>query len=154
MFHLWTIFFISNIHPSPSHNLAFLWGIICSCLSIGNQLLINLRASYLIGRLNHFPLEVDLYLFGLFLTISHFTTSPFSNIHSKSSNPLENIRITFVWGGNNRNSITSWITWSKIMGPKQRGGLWMASLRASNLALLLKWWLRYKNEPLDHWLKF
>nr|KAJ0195196.1 hypothetical protein LSAT_V11C700353940 [Lactuca sativa] len=59
---------------------------------------------------------------------------------------LEGIRRKFLLGGNSTTSKICWVEWKKVLAPKSLGGLGVASLRASNLALLAKWWWRYKHD--------
>ncbi|KAJ9564338.1 hypothetical protein OSB04_000304 [Centaurea solstitialis] len=44
-------------------------------------------------------------------------------------------------------------TWEKTIAPKNLGGLGIGSLKAANIALLLKWWWRIMNEDSALWVK-
>lgn len=66
---------------------------------------------------------------------------------------LESMRRRFVWGGDMEKKKICWVSWSKVMAPKEKGGLGLGSLRALNLSLLVKWWWRYKVENDSLWRK-
>lgn len=61
-------------------------------------------------------------------------------------NYLEKLRRNFFWGGSLESNKMSWIAWKKVCSPTSCGGLGIGSLRASNLALLTKWWWRFYTE--------
>ncbi|PWA35245.1 reverse transcriptase zinc-binding domain-containing protein [Artemisia annua] len=44
----------------------------------------------------------------------------------------------------------AWIAWKKVCIPSNYGGLGVGSLQASNLAMLVKWWWRFKMEDNTH----
>ncbi|KAJ0941167.1 putative RNA-directed DNA polymerase [Helianthus annuus] len=68
-------------------------------------------------------------------------------------NKLEGIRRSFVWGQvGNRNKI-SWIRWVKLLRPKQQGGLGLGGLESFNLAMLAKWWWRFRDAPNQLWAR-
>nr|KAJ0220562.1 hypothetical protein LSAT_V11C200090910 [Lactuca sativa] len=69
----------------------------------------------------------------------------------KVINSLEQIRMTFVWGGSIETRKMAWIAWDKTLAAKDRGGLGIGSLKAQNIALLGKWWWRFKNFPDSNW---
>ena len=50
-------------------------------------------------------------------------------------------------------NFVGWSGKKKVLAPKSLGGLGVASLRASNLALLAKWWWRYKHDPSNLCMK-
>ncbi|XP_023732081.1 uncharacterized protein LOC111879881 [Lactuca sativa] len=64
---------------------------------------------------------------------------------------LEKIRMRFFWGGDETSKKMAWISWDKILADKDRGGLGLGSLKGQNLALLGKWWRRFKNYPDSMW---
>ncbi|KAJ9560212.1 hypothetical protein OSB04_005372 [Centaurea solstitialis] len=66
---------------------------------------------------------------------------------------LEGMRRRFLWGGTTNTNKICWMAWDKVMRDKQCGGLGIGSLRALNLALLLKWHWREKTEPNAMWNK-
>ncbi|KAJ0836665.1 putative reverse transcriptase zinc-binding domain-containing protein [Helianthus annuus] len=45
----------------------------------------------------------------------------------------------------------SWVPWFKVLAPKEHGGLGIGSLSSTNIALLVKWRIRFKNEPNQLW---
>lgn len=44
-----------------------------------------------------------------------------------------------------------WIAWDKISASKERGGLGIGNLKAQNIAMLGKWWWRFKANPNITW---
>ncbi|KAJ9555157.1 hypothetical protein OSB04_009771 [Centaurea solstitialis] len=66
---------------------------------------------------------------------------------------LEGMRRKFLWGGTTETKKICWTSWDKVVREKQSGGLGIGSLRALNLALLLKWRWREKTEPNATWNK-
>nr|KAJ0200540.1 hypothetical protein LSAT_V11C600316150 [Lactuca sativa] len=63
---------------------------------------------------------------------------------------LEKIRMRFFLGrgggeGDLESRKMSWIAWEKVLAAKERGGLGIGTLKAHNIALLGKWWWRFKN---------
>ncbi|KAJ0825826.1 putative reverse transcriptase zinc-binding domain-containing protein [Helianthus annuus] len=66
---------------------------------------------------------------------------------------LERIRRDFLWGANQEQSKINWVAWHNAMAPKDRGGLGIGSLREANLAMLAKWWWRFKSERNNLWWK-
>nr|KAJ0209961.1 hypothetical protein LSAT_V11C400220670 [Lactuca sativa] len=44
-----------------------------------------------------------------------------------------------------------WVSWEKIISPKDLGGLEVGSLRSFNISLIMKWWWRYRSEPNSIW---
>ncbi|KAI3669696.1 hypothetical protein L6452_41038 [Arctium lappa] len=63
---------------------------------------------------------------------------------------LESIRARFFWGGADRSKI-AWVAWNATMNSKNHGGLGIGSLRALNLALLGKWWWRFRSDSEGIW---
>ncbi|KAJ9537333.1 LOW QUALITY PROTEIN: hypothetical protein OSB04_030066 [Centaurea solstitialis] len=71
----------------------------------------------------------------------------------KTIKQLEGIRCKFLWGGSSDDRNICWMAWDKVIRDKKCGGLGIGSLRALNLALLMKWRWREKNEPNAIWTK-
>ncbi|KAF5818485.1 hypothetical protein HanXRQr2_Chr02g0065851 [Helianthus annuus] len=46
-----------------------------------------------------------------------------------------------------------WIAWGKMTRPKQHGGFHLGDLRSASLALMIKWWWKYKAKPEELWVK-
>ncbi|XP_071740252.1 uncharacterized protein [Rutidosis leptorrhynchoides] len=66
---------------------------------------------------------------------------------------LESVRRNFFWGGDGSNKKISWVGWNKTVLPYRDGGLNFGSLECKNLALLGKWWWRFKTETDCLWTK-
>ncbi|KAJ0567858.1 putative RNA-directed DNA polymerase [Helianthus annuus] len=64
---------------------------------------------------------------------------------------LEGIRRKFLWGGSSPNNKIRWVKWEKVVALKDFGGLGIGNLKDMNLALLAKWWWRYRMEPENLW---
>ncbi|GJR41057.1 RNA-directed DNA polymerase, eukaryota, reverse transcriptase zinc-binding domain protein [Tanacetum coccineum] len=64
---------------------------------------------------------------------------------------LEGIRRRFFWGGNSDVDKISWVAWDKVVSPRNKGGLGIGSLVASNNSLLTKWWWRFRNKGTSLW---
>ncbi|KAJ0778486.1 putative reverse transcriptase zinc-binding domain-containing protein [Helianthus annuus] len=64
---------------------------------------------------------------------------------------LERLRRVFFWGGTDVNSHMSWMAWERVIAPIEYGGLGFGSLRDSNLAMLSKWWWRFKTDKDGLW---
>lgn len=45
-----------------------------------------------------------------------------------------------MWGGGENKHKISWVSWEKVVAPKEKGGFGLGSLRAFNLAMIVKWW--------------
>lgn len=45
----------------------------------------------------------------------------------------------------------AWIAWDKVLSKSEFGGLNIGSLKAQNLALLVKWWWRFKSDKKELW---
>nr|GEX37722.1 hypothetical protein [Tanacetum cinerariifolium] len=56
-------------------------------------------------------------------------------------------------GGSSDDNKISWIAWDKTISPHDKGGLGIGSLKASNHALLAKWWWRFLTEDNALWSK-
>ncbi|KAJ0469888.1 putative reverse transcriptase zinc-binding domain-containing protein [Helianthus annuus] len=68
-------------------------------------------------------------------------------------NDLERLRRVFFWGGSEVESKMSWMAWHKVVAPVEYGGLGFGTLRDANLAMLAKWWWRFKIEKNGIWRK-
>ncbi|KAJ9561660.1 hypothetical protein OSB04_006820, partial [Centaurea solstitialis] len=64
---------------------------------------------------------------------------------------LERKRRNFLWGSSNEHRKTAWVTWDKVLNSREKGGFGIGSLRAHNIALLAKWWWRFKTEEKALW---
>nr|KAJ0217922.1 hypothetical protein LSAT_V11C300121640 [Lactuca sativa] len=64
---------------------------------------------------------------------------------------LEKIRRRFFWGGNDEKKKIHWVAWSKVLAHKEKGGLGVGSLRALNIALLVKWIWRLIDDKNSVW---
>ncbi|GJW01986.1 reverse transcriptase domain, reverse transcriptase zinc-binding domain protein [Tanacetum coccineum] len=64
---------------------------------------------------------------------------------------LEKLRRNFFWGGSVDNKKLAWVAWKQVCSSKDCGGLGIGSLLASNLAMLTKWWWRFKSESNSLW---
>nr|KAJ0187389.1 hypothetical protein LSAT_V11C900461260 [Lactuca sativa] len=70
---------------------------------------------------------------------------------SKVLKSLERTRMNFFWGGSLEASKMAWVAWEKILASKERGGLGIGSLKAQNLALMGKWWWRFRTQQDNIW---
>ncbi|XP_071741061.1 uncharacterized protein [Rutidosis leptorrhynchoides] len=66
---------------------------------------------------------------------------------------LESVRRIFFLGGDFSGSKISWVKWAYTCLPYGAGGLNIGSLKGKNLALLGKWWWRFKIETNCLWTK-
>ncbi|XP_071713611.1 uncharacterized mitochondrial protein AtMg00310-like [Rutidosis leptorrhynchoides] len=66
---------------------------------------------------------------------------------------LESVRRNFFWGGSGSDSKIPWVKWEHVLNTFGNGGLNIGSLRGKNLALLGKWWWRFKTETESLWVK-
>ncbi|GKC56064.1 RNA-directed DNA polymerase, eukaryota, reverse transcriptase zinc-binding domain protein [Tanacetum coccineum] len=64
---------------------------------------------------------------------------------------LEAIRSHFFHGHDRESKKISWVKWSKVLTPKEKGGLGVPSLYALNRGLLLKWVWRFFVQPESLW---
>lgn len=71
----------------------------------------------------------------------------------KSIKELKEIRRTFLWGGFGDKRKINWVAWDCVVKPKRFGGLGVGYLKMMNLALLAKWWWRWKTEKDHLWSK-
>ncbi|KAJ9565573.1 hypothetical protein OSB04_001539 [Centaurea solstitialis] len=59
--------------------------------------------------------------------------------------------LLFFWGSANDRKKISWVAWDVTLNNRCKGGLGIGSLKAQNIALLTKWWWRYKTEENALW---
>ncbi|KAJ0481904.1 hypothetical protein HanIR_Chr13g0647981 [Helianthus annuus] len=59
---------------------------------------------------------------------------------------LESQRRSFFWSGMEEKYKGNWIAWEKVISPVEYGGVRFCSLKDANLAMLAKWWWRFKVE--------
>ncbi|XP_022008205.1 uncharacterized protein LOC110907548 [Helianthus annuus] len=64
---------------------------------------------------------------------------------------LDKIRRVFFWGGSEEKAKMNWVAWEKTIAPVEYGGLGFGSIRDANLAMLAKWWWRFKTEKNSLW---
>ncbi|XP_021971697.1 uncharacterized protein LOC110866858 [Helianthus annuus] len=64
---------------------------------------------------------------------------------------LEGIRRKFLWGGCTDKNKICWAPWHKVVAPKNNGGMGIGSLDSLNKSLMIKWAVRFKNEPTSLW---
>ncbi|KAI3752502.1 hypothetical protein L2E82_24535 [Cichorium intybus] len=64
---------------------------------------------------------------------------------------LESIRRRFLWSGSDDKRKINWVAWNVVTAPKSCGGLGVGSLNSLNIALLSKWWWRFKSEKFSFW---
>ncbi|XP_071706111.1 uncharacterized mitochondrial protein AtMg00310-like [Rutidosis leptorrhynchoides] len=66
---------------------------------------------------------------------------------------LESVRRGFFWGGADSGHKIAWVKWENVINSYGNGGLNFGSLKGKNLALLGKWWWRFKTETESFWVK-
>lgn len=54
-------------------------------------------------------------------------------------------------GETRNNKKINWVAWEKIIQHKEVGGLGLGSLRAINIALIVKWWWRFRVDRNTLW---
>ncbi|GAU18465.1 hypothetical protein TSUD_366480 [Trifolium subterraneum] len=64
---------------------------------------------------------------------------------------LVSIQRTFLWGGGMDNKKVCWVSWDRICGTKEKGGLGIKNLAHFNFSLLCKWKWRCLNETTTSW---
>lgn len=64
---------------------------------------------------------------------------------------IDRIRRSFFWGGSMEQAKTNWVLWERVIAPVKYGGLGLGSLRDMNMAMLAKWWWRFKCESSSLW---
>lgn len=57
------------------------------------------------------------------------------------------------WVGNDDHRRISRVKWSKALSSFELGGLNIGSLKASNMALIGKWWWRFRVDPKALWVR-
>ncbi|KAJ0751570.1 putative reverse transcriptase zinc-binding domain-containing protein [Helianthus annuus] len=63
------------------------------------------------------------------------------------------MRRDFLWGGSKAASKMCWVAWDDIMAPRDLGGVGIHALRDTNIAMLAKWWWRFKEDRNGLWRK-
>ncbi|KAJ0934873.1 putative RNA-directed DNA polymerase [Helianthus annuus] len=66
---------------------------------------------------------------------------------------LEGLRRDFVWGRMGLQKKIRWVQWGNITKPKSMGGIGLGGIREFNVAMISKWWWRYKDNPNQLWAK-
>ncbi|XP_071708653.1 uncharacterized protein [Rutidosis leptorrhynchoides] len=66
---------------------------------------------------------------------------------------LEIVRRSFLWGVSGNNSKIASVKWESVLLPFWEGGLNLGTLKSKNLALIRKWWWRFKTVPTFLWVK-
>lgn len=64
---------------------------------------------------------------------------------------LEKIQRRFLWRCDYEKQTVHWVAWDKLKAPKEVGGAGVGSLWNLNLALLAKWWWKFKTSPQSLW---
>ncbi|GKB66441.1 putative RNA-directed DNA polymerase [Tanacetum coccineum] len=85
--------------------------------------------------------SLPLYYFSMFRVPSHVIST------------LERIRKNFFWGGLGEGKKLHWVKWDNVISSFGDGGLNIGSLKVKNLALLGKWWWRFRVEKDALWRK-
>ncbi|KAJ0507927.1 putative reverse transcriptase zinc-binding domain-containing protein [Helianthus annuus] len=79
-----------------------------------------------------------------------YLRATFSSVFFASNHMLNTV---INWGGSDEVSKMAWTAWENAVVPIKYGGLGFGSLRDANLALLAKWWWRFKTEKDGLWRK-
>ncbi|KAJ0856138.1 hypothetical protein HanRHA438_Chr14g0680971 [Helianthus annuus] len=66
---------------------------------------------------------------------------------------LEKIRRDFVWGKSGESHKMRWVRWDKLTRAKDKGGLGIGRIRDFNVAMIVKWWWRMREDPDHLWAK-
>nr|GEX21935.1 RNA-directed DNA polymerase, eukaryota [Tanacetum cinerariifolium] len=66
---------------------------------------------------------------------------------------LEGIRGHFFNGHDNNNKKATWVSWKRVLLPKNRGGLEVSSLYTMNRGLMFKWIWRFFNQCNSLWVR-
>ncbi|KAJ0442970.1 putative RNA-directed DNA polymerase [Helianthus annuus] len=66
---------------------------------------------------------------------------------------LERLRREFLWGITPEKRKLCGVAWENVMAPKELGGAGLGSLKDANLAMMAKWWWRFKTDPESLWRK-
>ncbi|XP_071725720.1 uncharacterized protein [Rutidosis leptorrhynchoides] len=85
--------------------------------------------------------------------VSRCTLSPYSVLRRVSSTCWKVYAVSFFLGGSDENSKLLWVKWETILSSYEKGGFNIGSLKAKNLALLGKWWWRFRVEENAFWVK-
>ncbi|XP_021992889.1 uncharacterized protein LOC110889633 [Helianthus annuus] len=72
---------------------------------------------------------------------------------AKVIDQLERLWREFLWGITSEKGKMSWVAWKSVITPKELGGVGIGSLKDANLAMLAKWWWRFKIDPESLWRK-
>nr|KAJ0207330.1 hypothetical protein LSAT_V11C500242570 [Lactuca sativa] len=64
---------------------------------------------------------------------------------------LENIRRHFLWSGGSGRATVHWVTWDRMKAPTNVEGASLGSLRNLNMAMLAKWWWKFKSSLQSLW---
>ncbi|KAM0055851.1 hypothetical protein Hdeb2414_s0006g00210941 [Helianthus debilis subsp. tardiflorus] len=64
---------------------------------------------------------------------------------------LERIRKDFLWGSTPEYDKINWVRWKNVTIMKECGGVGIGSLKEANLAMLAKWWWRFKTDRDSLW---
>nr|GEU39006.1 RNA-directed DNA polymerase, eukaryota, reverse transcriptase zinc-binding domain protein [Tanacetum cinerariifolium] len=121
-------------------NKSKLYGIGISNLELNSiATSIGCLASQFICTYLGLPIGVDMSSLGVYYFL--LFKSP-----KKIIKQLGSIRRKFFWGGNSNENKISWIARDKVISPRQKGGLVIGSLLASNQSMLSKWWWRFRTK--------
>ncbi|MFS8031666.1 hypothetical protein Hanom_Chr17g01548531 [Helianthus anomalus] len=63
------------------------------------------------------------------------------------------MRREFLWGMETGHQKVSWVSLDIVSEPKDLGGIRIGSLKKANIAMLAKWWWRFKIEKDNTWRK-
>ncbi|KAL9997323.1 putative reverse transcriptase zinc-binding domain-containing protein [Helianthus debilis subsp. tardiflorus] len=66
-------------------------------------------------------------------------------------NHLEKLRRDFLWGATPEKDKMKWVAWKNVMTPKDYGGMGFGSLKEANMAMMAKWWWRFKVDRRGLW---
>ncbi|XP_023759766.1 uncharacterized protein LOC111908165 [Lactuca sativa] len=64
---------------------------------------------------------------------------------------LEKLRRRFLWGASVDKKKIHWVSWDRVVAPKEMGGLWIGTIKSLNISLLMKWWWKLRTEPHHLW---
>ncbi|KAJ0428711.1 putative RNA-directed DNA polymerase [Helianthus annuus] len=66
---------------------------------------------------------------------------------------LEKLRGDFLWATTSDRQRMPWVAWNNTKAPKEFGGTGLGSLMETNIAMLGKWWWRFKIDKNSLWRK-
>ncbi|XP_022008369.1 uncharacterized protein LOC110907742 [Helianthus annuus] len=66
---------------------------------------------------------------------------------------MKKIRRDFIWGKSSTGHKMRWIRWESLVKAKKFGGMGLGAVQGFNLAMLSKWWWRFKASPNELWAK-